>query len=326
MFHAIRNMSIYRRLFFVFALATIIPGIVIVSLGAFYITSSQSRSDAVHKSFEAKDLAAQQQSILQHLNPLVTAHFSQVVADAPNNPIINGDPSFAASGALIENDILSLVVSFQKNLLTYQQQYDLQTSPNMDGVRSILLADDVQSNQPMINTQHKALTTLVQHDWADYHADITSVLTDLHQKPVVYAQAYKDLNQSNSDFLPLNLDWQTVFNSATDTGNAVAHVGFSLWFPLLLAPGLSLLFIIVFVAVAAALVNRTISRPLRGLVALTQRVADGDMNERAIVDSGDEIGKVAKSMNGMLDNIVRLARAAEARHADIERADRDASQ
>ena len=318
MFQFIRNMSISRRIFFAFTVATIIPGIVVVLLGAFYLTSSQSRSDAVSKSFEAKDLAAQQQNILQRLNPLLGERFAEVIADPQNNRIIQGDPSFVSSGSLIENDISSLVISFQENLQTYQQNYDVATSDNMSGVRSILLTDDAQANQPTIDGQHQALLQVVQDNWSDYQQDLNAVLNDLHQNTISYATAYQDLYQSNIDFFTLNATWNNVFTASTQIGNAITHVGPSLINPLIFATGGSLLFIILMVLAAGYLVNRTMTRPLQGLVSLTQRVAAGDTIERAQVNSSDEIGKVAESMNGMLDNIVRLARDAQARHAGLE--------
>lgn len=318
MFQAIRNMSIYRRLFFVFALATIVPSIVIISLGVFYLHSSQGRSDAVGKSFEAKDLAAEQQNTLQHLNPLLQVRFAQVIASPQNNQIINGDPSFEASGALVENDIASLVVSFQENLRAYQQNYDLATASNMSQVRSILLTDDAQHNQSMIDIQHRALANVVQDDWVNYENDVNALLGDLHQESLSYAAAYKDLYQANTDFLVLSTNWQIVFNMSTSTGDAVTHVGISLILPLFIGTFAALLFVVLIGLGNRYLINVTISNPLRQLVSLTRRVAAGDTNERAPVNSNDEIGKVAESMNGMLDNIVRLVRDAEAKHAALE--------
>jgi methyl-accepting chemotaxis protein len=318
MFQFIRNMSISRRIFFAFTVATIIPGIVVVLLGLFYLHSSQDRSDAVSKSFEAKDLAAQQQNILQRLNPLLGERFAEVIADPQNNRIIQGDPSFVSSGALVENDISSLVIGFQENLQTYQQNYDVATADNMSGVRSILLTDNATDNRPIIDGQHNALVQVVQDNWADYQADLNAVINDLGQNPVSYTTAYKDLYQANIDFFTLNDTWQNVFNATTDIGNAVTNVGPSLINPLIFATGGSLIFIILMVLAAAYLMNRTMTRPLQQLVFLTQRVATGDTNERAHVNSNDEIGKVAQSMNGMLDNIVRLVRDAQSRHAGLE--------
>jgi methyl-accepting chemotaxis protein len=327
MFQLVRNMSIYRRLFYSFALATIIPGIVIVLLGAFYLNSSQSRSDAVSKSFAAKDLAAQQQSILQRLNPLLGERFAQVIADPQNNHLLQSSPStFVSSGALVENDIQGLLISFQENLLSYQQNYDVATSSNMADVHDILLQNNGPlgqngiANQSTINNLHQALTEVVQDDWVDYRSDLNTVLNDLHpaQGPVSFVTAYNDLYQADADFFTLSQSWQVVFDASTAIGTAVTQVGWSLYFPLILATGSSLLFIILVVLGAGALVNITITRPLRQLVFLTQRVAAGDTNERAQVSGSDEIGKVAESMNGMLDNMVRLARNAQSRHAALE--------
>lgn len=50
---------------------------------------------------------------------------------------------------------------------------------------------------------------------------------------------------------------------------------------------------------ASALLSRSLSRPLRALVAATGRVADGDFETHVEVSSGDELGRLASSFNEM---------------------------
>src|SRR6185312_15855510 len=54
------------------------------------------------------------------------------------------------------------------------------------------------------------------------------------------------------------------------------------------------------------LINLTITRPLRRLVQLTERIAQGETDARAFVTGHDETYMVATSMNTMLDSIARL--------------------
>ena len=49
----------------------------------------------------------------------------------------------------------------------------------------------------------------------------------------------------------------------------------------------------------AAIVTRSITRPMQELIRATAQVASGNLQHRAIVDSGDEIGHLATSFNVM---------------------------
>ncbi|AMP01504.1 methyl-accepting chemotaxis (MCP) signaling domain protein [Collimonas arenae] len=59
------------------------------------------------------------------------------------------------------------------------------------------------------------------------------------------------------------------------------------------------------------LVTRSITRPLRGAVAIARKVADGDLTSTIVVDSTDETGQLLaalKDMNGSLENIISQVR------------------
>jgi len=67
----ISNMPIFRRLFIAFALTVAIPGIAIVVLGSYYINELNVRGQAVQTSFDAQNIASQQQTNLQTMNALL---------------------------------------------------------------------------------------------------------------------------------------------------------------------------------------------------------------------------------------------------------------
>ena len=50
-----------------------------------------------------------------------------------------------------------------------------------------------------------------------------------------------------------------------------------------------------------AFISRSITRPLGGILEATRQVAEGNLRHRAPVESGDEIGRVAESFNGMIE-------------------------
>ena len=65
-------------------------------------------------------------------------------------------------------------------------------------------------------------------------------------------------------------------------------------------------------------INLTITRPLRQLIQLTERIAQGDTSARAIVRGHDETYMVAASMNTMLDSIVNLMKHIQQQHDCLE--------
>src|SRR5579885_2227840 len=80
MLRSFNNVPIFRRLFVAFALTAIIPGIVIVLLGANYFNTMLARGQAVQASFNAQNTAFQQQVNLQRMNAELNTRFAQVFA------------------------------------------------------------------------------------------------------------------------------------------------------------------------------------------------------------------------------------------------------
>src|SRR5260221_654858 len=159
MVNFLSNLPIFRRLFIAFAIAAIMPGIVIVLLGNFYLSSLNTRSQAVVTSFNAQSIASQQQANLQTMN-------SQLLASEYNVFAILGenihDSSMFASGALLSGDIINREANFQQGLTNYQSNYNLATSDNMSTVRTILMNDNptggiIQDQQNALKSVHDRL-------------------------------------------------------------------------------------------------------------------------------------------------------------------------
>jgi methyl-accepting chemotaxis protein len=316
MFRFISNIPIFRRLVIVFAIATIIPILVIVLLGSFYLQSIGVRGQAVQTSFDAQNIATREQANLERMNALLQARFAQVFAQ--NSPALAKDPSLLASGELTSADVAALEIEFAQSLLSYQQNYEIATSDNMSTIRNILTSDTPDQGRQVIGDQQAALSAVINTDWRAYQQVQDKVLAELEQPKPDYFTTYADLYQANLDFLHLKNHWQQVVDTATEMGTAVTQVGPSLKNPLLIYTGAAVLFTLLAVAAAGFLVNSTIVTPLNRLVALTKRIAQGETRMRADIQGNDEIYQVAKSMNGMLDFIVHLMQEAQSRHADLQ--------
>src|SRR5690242_4624004 len=167
MFRSLRNIPIIRRLLAVLISATLIPVIVIVLLGVFYLQSFGVRSQAVQTSFAAQNIAAHEQTNLQRMNALLQTRFAQVFAR--NSAAVGGDPSLEASGGLVEADITALELDFKNNLTSYQQNYEIANSDNMRTIRNILTSDAPHST--VASTQLTALNDVANNDPLYQNAD-----------------------------------------------------------------------------------------------------------------------------------------------------------
>jgi methyl-accepting chemotaxis protein len=309
MIRSIANMPIFRRLLIAFALAAVVPGIVIVLLGSYYVNQLTVRGQAVKTSFDAQNAAYTELINLQRMNALLQARHAQIYASSIK------DPSMAASGQLISNDILARETDFDQTLITYQRDFDLATSDNMSGIRSILLSDDPGST--IVNDQQMALNDVIKKQWPAYKTLQDQELNLLAGK-APYAQAYKILFNANATFTDLRNSWQQVVGDAQSMGEIVTTIGPSQVNPILFGDLIAFLVTTVVVLTIGYVINLTITRPLRQLAVLTRRIARGETNARTRIMGRDEISLVATSMNNMLDNIVRLIQETQSQRDNLQ--------
>ena len=335
MFKFLSNIRIFRRLAIIFAVAAIVPGIIILILGNFYLGSLTQRAQAVSTSFDAQSIATQQQNNLERMNEQLLTLDNNVFASLSQSV---QDPSLGASGALINSDILARKADFQQTLKDYSNNFDLSTSDNMSVIRTIIQRDS--PNSTVVQDQHNALNLVIQREGPAYFTLQDKVLARLQNiettyiqpsnanqqaAPLtvarindLYEQVYPDLYRANLQFATLRNSWQNVVDDAVLTGKTVTTVGPSLYQPVFIATALALFFVLLIILVAALMINSTITRPLYRLASLTGRITEGDTSARAELPGRDEIGQVARSMNMMLDNIVRLLEITQNEHADLQ--------
>src|SRR5579863_7159900 len=168
----ISNIPIFRRLFIAFAIAALIPGIVIVLLGNFYISSLNNRGEAVRTSFDAQSAAAQQETNLQQMSASLDAYHYEIFGALSG---VITDPSYFYSGASIGSGVKDAESSFDQALTAYPGNFDINTSPNMSNIKNILLSDDPTNGQHIIDAQNQALAT-VQRLWPTYKQNLNNEL------------------------------------------------------------------------------------------------------------------------------------------------------
>src|SRR6266571_679102 len=315
MIRSITNMPIFRRLLIAFALAAVVPGLVIVLLGTYYVNQLTARGQAVKTSFNAQNTAYEEQINLQRMNALLQARHAEVFASLGGSV---QDPSMNASGQLINNDILARETDFDQTLVKYQQDFELATSPNMSDIRTILLSDDPTST--IISDQQAVLNTVMQRQWPAYKKLQDQELALLQPKTgkPFYPAVYKKLFDANAEFTDLRNSWQRVVNIAENMGEVVTAVGPSQVNPIVINDVIAFLATTVVVLFIGYIISVTITRPLGQLTSLTKRIARGETSARARIRGRDEIHLVANSMNNMLDNIVRLIQETQAQRDSLQ--------
>jgi methyl-accepting chemotaxis protein len=328
MFKFLNNMPIFRRLFIIFGLATIIPVVVILVLGTFYLNSLNERSQAVSTSSAAQSIASQEQNDLLRMNALLGELNNNTFAKVSG---IVQDSSLGASGALISSEITAREITFQETTQSYEANYTIGTSANMSTIRGIIQRD-IHPGTPgstVIQDQADALDAVVDNYWPTYQKLQDSVLTqisELQKNPPTtvaginasYEKIYSTLYQADLVFIPLRDNWQKVVDAATTMEQTVTSVGQSQTQPIFVATGIAIASILLIIFITFLVVNLTITQRLGRLASLTRKFTTGDTTVRADIVGRDEIQLVATSMNLMLENIVSLIRAAERQRDELQ--------
>ncbi len=159
----------------------------------------------------------------------------------------------------------------------------------------------------------------LKHQHELFNARWSAILEKVQQTPPSADELRRRITELTSESRALTtmteavIDWyedrvRAVLRSAEFDARA-AHA--YLWFDAALAVGL-----VAFIAVA---VTRAIIVPVRELSALTEQVAQGRLDARAKVKSGDELGQLAQAFNNMLDELQRSRAQVQEYSLELER-------
>ena len=73
-----------------------------------------------------------------------------------------------------------------------------------------------------------------------------------------------------------------------------------------------------FGALAVFIISLIITSPLKSMVGVVQQIANGDLQQRAPIETNDEIGDLAKAFNHMVDNLVSSYQQLESFNKNLE--------
>lgn len=296
MFKAIANIPIFRRLFYAFLLAAVVPGIIIVILGFVFTGTLTGRSAELRYSAQMVQDSANIKSKIQLLNHQPTMGFpdwsDNSVTPARVNNIID----------TLQQDTAEL----EQTITAFKKNYSILDSPQMLTIRNSLTTDSSDTKLPQ--EQKQSLDNITNNLWPAYKSTQTTLVKHLQSQYTVGIRhnLKADAENLHNKYMALEKGWSVVDAQSTNVSSLLATPGASVTNTLILATIIAFLVTIMVVIVIGYVVNRTITDPLRQLASLTKRIAKGETNARANIHGRDEIYTVATSMNNMLDNIVRL--------------------
>src|SRR5579884_2324942 len=288
----VANIPIFRRLFYAFLLAAVIPGIIVAIQGIAFASEQSARSQAMQSSIAMMQATTAVREDLQNLDSSLNAAYQD---QYQSNSIVQ-----ARTPGLLKS-VNMLTRQTGAALKHYQQSYQLTTAPGMSDTLSILTGNDPAATIPA--DQQRLLTTLQSKDWPAYSAAVQQVLHGIAtQAPATVL--HKLLAGANQQYALVIRDWQGI-------GQIANAVSASIALPtqvnaITLTTVIAFLSTIMVVVAIGYVVNLTITRPLSELANLTRRIGRGETAARATLVGRDEICMVASSMNSMLDNIVLL--------------------
>ncbi|HEY3993391.1 MAG TPA: HAMP domain-containing protein [Ktedonobacteraceae bacterium] len=301
MWRFLTNMSITQRLMIAAAITALIPGLVISALGSSYINTLNTINDTVRVENTAVNLATGMQADLLRMNALLE--------------VLNTAPSSAADNVQNSREIDQLTSDFGSTLNTYGQDYQITTAAKMQPIRDTL-QNDSQGNQAPAS-QH-TMIYVVTMQWQLYYQAQSKVLQDINIPNLDPNTLAADVAQANLEYLPLKGNVDNLVGITESISQIVTEVNSFKIQPIMFWTVMAFLFSTLVVFAVSYLINLTITRPLRQLVNLTNRIAQGETNARAVVVGHDETYMVATSMNTMLDSIVRLMKNIQRQHDLLE--------
>jgi methyl-accepting chemotaxis protein len=299
MFTFVTNIPIFRRLFYAFMLAAVIPGVVIAILGVSFVDRLNVRSDSTKTITQAvqqaRDADTSIRILSSQVNTLYQDEYQSTQGIAP----------------LDQTALLSLIneneTDLGKTLNTYIANYQLADAPSMQNVRNSIISDDPAA-QTVIDEQKNALNQALTPQtgfWPQFQKSLDTTLT-LMSKNAPASEVDASNQKATSSYISFLTSWADVISTTQDADDRAVSVGSSQITPIIITTIIAFFSTIMVVIAIGYFVNLTITRPLRQLATLTKRIAKGETSARASIIGRDEIYMVATSMNNMLDNIVRL--------------------
>ena len=238
MVRLVSNIPIFRRLFYAFLLAAIVPGIMISVLGITFLNAQGARSQAMQASTRMVEDTMNASLALQRNRDLLNVAGEQYKAQGFHS----SHQTQALLGAIANNE-----KTFASTLAHYPQLYQLSSAVQLSDTRAIVQTDDPGST--LVQDQQNALKQ-ANILWPRYRDAQAQIIQALQNGGNIDAS----LAQANTNYTPIQTAWAGVVQIAEQVSNTVAQVSPSQINPIILTIALALLItLIVVIAIGFAL-------------------------------------------------------------------------
>jgi methyl-accepting chemotaxis protein len=290
----ITRIQISRRLLLAFLVAAVIPGIVISLLGFAFIGEQNTRSQAIQANINSSKSVSTVNSYLLRMNILLNQLYQKQYENGQNPT-----PAQIQEGV---SQLQDQETTVDTAIQYFEQDYQLTTAPKMRSVYSALMSNNSKTVLP---EQQQGALNRVNALWSIYKGEQAQTREAIARKaPGQQVRAL--LLKANNDYVLLETAWNLVGTISAEISAGVTQMSPGQINPFVLATIIAFLSTILVITLVGYIVYRTITQPLHKLATLTQRIARGEIHERASIVGNDEIYQVATSMNAMLDSILSL--------------------
>lgn len=304
----ITNMQISRRLLLAFLLSAVIPGIMISLLGFTFFKGQTERNQVISTNINAFKSATMAGTYLPDLNTLLVTTYLEAYQNQQASPKTQLDTNI--------QQLRATSSLFELATQRYTHTYELRTAPAMHPTLEILNLNQLDPAVPA--QQEQDLNQITHTLWPQYQGAQEQVINAMNNK--ASASRIHDLMAATATaYTPLANTWSDVTQIADNMSMRMINTNATQINPIIFLTLIAFCSTIVLVTFIGFIAYRSITAPLHQLAMLTRRIARGDMQARAAINTHDEIHLVARSMNKMLDNIVQLIRDAQAQRDILRR-------
>ena len=229
---------------------------------------------------------------------------------APNRELVADLLNFQTSFDAMATNLMAFGASGE---VSFRLTYGPQLATNAAAWRAL------SARQAQLSPEQRALLGVIARnraEMADIALQIVAVLNGEHAYEDLYL--YRTKVAPQADALLQRLADLTSLQQA-QLGSSLARARHSLASVRLVASVAGVLAVAIAVAMAYAF-RRSVVVPLHRLTRVAERVTEGDLAARAQVESRDEIGVLANSINTMTQRLSETIRHLESTFAEAERA------
>ena len=200
--------------------------------------------------------------------------------------------------AQLQEDIAISRADIQGAVVAFGEPNTFLTSTNTD-MKNAKTQLSAYESTSLSNAEQQVVNGKVGTAWKAYEAALQKVESDLNSGNIMSASSLTSstLDSEGNKLSSLLSQLMTMSNTSASQADTNAHalVNTARWILI----GIIILSIVIGLGLAIA-ISQMITRPLQKVVALVSKVAKGDLRDTTDINTRDEVGQLAQSVNAMV--------------------------